>query len=138
MLKHDNLPTNGVKSSPKFDEAAKAQQEAYNRVKDKLPKNRWYPGTLRDIAGNKDVGKSDEYDTVLSAFQGCVHSSASALRGSIPITAEMAMVLASRIAGRVARLNVDHNQIELSDLHTRILELCRKDYLFLKNPSSDR
>ena len=89
VLNHDNLLTDGVKLSPDFAEAEKAQEDAYNRVKDRFPIGRkpngktrehWYPGQLKDIAGN-----TDEYDICLWALQGCVHSSALAMREGPPV-----------------------------------------------------
>jgi uncharacterized protein DUF5677 len=150
VLKYDNLVTRRVRSSPKFAEVKEAVEREYDRVKGQFPKKKyrgtnqapdaqgvrdhWYPGSLFDIA--QSLGKTDEYDTLLTAFHGCVHSSASALKPSwLPIpSAKHVIMWATSIAARTVRLNVDHDKIKLSDLHTRILDLLCRPYLALGPP----
>jgi len=148
VLKYDNRLTRRVRSLETFANVNCAVEEAYERVKYRFAeemgkrkqdagdsqriRKQWYPGNLFEIA--KAVGKSDEYDTLLSAFHGCVHSSASALKSSwLPVpSAEQVIMWATSIAARTARMSVDHNKIELSQLYSRILELCSRPFLALE------
>ena len=148
VLKYDNRLTRRVRSSQTFAEVKDAVEKEYERVKGEFPKKKhqgiteaqdaqrvrehWYSGSLFDIAHS--LGKSDEYDILLTAFHGCVHSSASALKpGWLPIpSAKNVIMWATTIAARTVRLNVDHNAIKLCDSHTRILDLHSRPYLALE------
>lgn len=127
MLNAGNWIANRLKWSPKRREGEKENEQKYNEVKDRFlrkptgssTRNQWYPGDLRKIA---DVtGKSDEYDTLLATFNGCVHSSASALHNGPPVKANHVLTAASTIAAKVARLNVVHNTLTLSPDFQRLL-----------------
>lgn len=135
VLTYDNPLAEMLRSSPRRPEGEKRVHHEYDRVKAKYtsgklradgtvdPKARvrlnWYPGTLADVA--RSLGKSDEYDIFLAAFHGCVHSSALAVRNGPVVSREHIVDWASTIAARVARLNIEHNRIQLNELHTQIL-----------------
>lgn len=129
MLNANNWIANRLKNSPKRYEGESENERRYNEVKDRFrskptgssTRNQWYPGNLRKIA--EESGKADEYDTFLAAFNGCVHSSASALTTGPPTNAEHVLITASTIVAKVARLNVVQNELKLSSDYWRLLEV---------------
>ena len=140
VTSHDNPLAERLKSSPKRPEGEKRLLEDYNRVKDSYlverrqqdgtvkrgpaTRNTWYPGDLAAMA--RGLGKRAEYDVFVATFHGCVHSSAFSVHRGPPVSPEYVLHLASTIAARVARLNVDYNRINLGDFYGPILDaLCR-------------
>lgn len=133
FLSFDNWLSNRLKSSPNRKQGEKKVQDSYEKVKDrfltkkqKATRNHWYPGTLPDIA--RDLEKDDEYKLLLSSFNGCVHSSATALTSGPLVSSDHLLSWASTVVARVARLNVLHNNIELAKLHKDILNELNKPY----------
>ncbi len=142
VTEFDNSFTRKLKASPHRPSGEKRLQEEYDRVKsryftEKRLKNgkvkrgpglrpHWYRGSLANVA--KSLGKSDEYRILLSTFHGCVHSNPFAIRFGPPISRDVVLHWASRIALRVARLSVAHNDIQLSKLHAKMLDSSCKPY----------
>ena len=88
IRRHDTLFAKHLNDSPHREEGEKRLQEEYDDVKDRFlvrrrkdgivtfgprTRNTWFEGDLATLA-NK-AGLSEEYDTFLSHFSGCVHSS---------------------------------------------------------------
>ena len=143
VLSHDNQLADRLKSSAKRPEGEKRVLEEYNRVKDKYlvekrrsdgtvkrgprTRSKWYPGDLSTIAQSQ--GKRAEYDTFITQFNGCVHSSAFAVHAGPMVSPQYVLTLASKIAARVARLNAQHNRIDLGDFYGPIMDALCKDLL---------
>lgn len=118
LLKHDTDISRYLKASPlrcKGDARIKAE---YERVKPRYwddrrrrTRNKWYKGTLRDLA--KCAGIESEYDLLVSPFHPYVHSSAYGMRYGPPFEPQYVLVLASSIAGKGAKVNLEYHQIEL-------------------------
>ena len=142
VVKHDTPLSNHLKASPKRPEGEKRLQQEYDRVKARYfvekrrsdgtvklgpgTRNTWYARSLSEIA--RTVGKEVEYDTLLKNFHGCVHSSPMAVGRGPMVSAKHVLDWASTIVARVARLNIEHNRIELDDLYGRILDVLCKPY----------
>jgi hypothetical protein len=77
----------------------------------------------------ESLGKRAEYDSFVAVFNGCVHSSALAVQAGPMVSPEHVLTLASKIAARVARLNVQHNRIELGDFYRPIMDTLCRDFL---------
>ena len=140
LMSHDNEFSNKMKHSPKRPEGEKRVNREYDRVKLRYLKSkkgdvrdRWYPNNLRQIAGSQ--GKV-EYDTIVTALQGCVHSSAMTVQDGPPISPEYITAWASSIAARVAKLNVDYNKIKLNDQDSHILAQFSKPFAWLIDSQS--
>ena len=143
VLSHDTQLADRLKSSAKRPEGEKRVLEEYDRVKDRYlvekrksdgtvkrgPKTRstWYSGDLSAIA--QSLGKRAEYDTFVAVFNGCVHSSAFAVHAGPMVSPQHVLTLASKIAARVARLNAQHNRIDLGDFYGPIMDALCKDFL---------
>ena len=140
VLSHDTRLAQRLRSSAKRPEGERRVAEEYDRVKDRYlvetrqsdgtvkrgPRTRstWYAGNLATIA--QSLGKQAEYDTFVTDFNGCVHSSALAVYGGPVVSPDYVLLLASKIAARVARLNAQHNGIDLGNFYGPIMEaLCR-------------
>jgi len=140
VLSHDTQLAVRLKSSAKRPEGEKRVLEEYDRVKDKYlvekrqsdgtvkrgprTRNTWYSGDLSTIA--QSLGKQAEYDTFVTVFNGCVHSSAFAVHAGPMVSPQHVLTLASKLAGRVARLNAQHNRLNLGDLYGPIMDaLCK-------------
>jgi Family of unknown function (DUF5677) len=128
ILSANNFFANRLKASPKRQEGEQENKRRFEGVKSRFvtkkngsaTRNHWYPGTLAEIA------KSDEYDTLFTSFNGCVHSSASALASGPFVTAENVLIFASTTAAKVARLSVSYNKTVLKPLHQKLLDvLCQ-------------
>ena len=140
---HDNPFADKLKSSPERPEGQIRLRNEYDRVKEKYfvekrqpggtvkrgpaTRNKWYRPTLPDIACS--LGKQAEHDVFVATFHGCVHSSAFAVRRGPMVSPKHVLDWASTIAARVARLNVQCNQIDLGDLYGPILDALCKGYL---------
>ena len=92
IFRYNNELTRKMKQSPKRAEGEKKLESEYKLIKHRYPKgkttkaktkvrDKWYTGQLRDIVDERNI---EEYDCVLSVFQGCVHSSALAVRQGPP------------------------------------------------------
>jgi hypothetical protein len=143
VLSHDTQLADRLKSSAKRPEGEKRVLEEYDRVKDKYlvekrqsdgtvkrgpgTRSTWYSGDLSTIA--QSLGKRAEYDTFVAVFNGCVHSSAFAVHAGPIMSPEYVLTLASKIAARLVRLNVQHNRIDLGDFYGPILDALCKDFL---------
>lgn len=141
LIIYDNPLANKLKSSPARAKGEKDLIDKFNQVKDKYlckhhqsddssksstkTRNKWYKGTLPDIAAK--MSKQVEYDFFVATLHGCVHSSAYAVSKGPPTSPENVLYWASKIATQVAQLNVKHNKIELNALQQQILELLCKD-----------
>jgi hypothetical protein len=140
VLRHENQLANTLKSSPLRPDGEKRVQEAYDRVKDQFllvekkkcngngkhaarTRDKWYKGGLFQLA--EAAGKVAEYDTFVASFSGCVHSSAFAVRKGPVSPIEHVLVLSSKFAARVAKLNVEYNQLELGEDRLILEELCK-------------
>jgi hypothetical protein len=127
ILSLDNFFANRLKASPKREEGEKENKRRFDSVKARFitkrngTRNHWYPGTLAQIA------KTDEYEMLFAAFNGCVHSSASALALGPFVTAENVLLFASTIAAKVAQLSVDRNKTVLSPLSRKLLKMLCQD-----------
>jgi len=139
VLSFDNWLSDHMKASPLREQGEKRVQDSYVRVKGRFltttrkkgatkqrVRNHWFPKTLADIA--RELGKKDEYELLLSSFNGCVHSSAAALTSGPHVASEHLLGWASTIVARIARLNVQHNKIELTEPHKDILDKLSKPY----------
>lgn len=128
-LSANNWMAKRLQRSPKRSKGQPTNKQHYDRVKCRFQsnpgkdatRNQWYPGTLPAIA--EEAGKLDEYKTFLATFNGCVHSSASAVKSGPPICAEHVLIMASTIAAKVARLSVVHNTLTLNTDDQRLLEV---------------
>jgi hypothetical protein len=141
-MSHNNPWVDRLKESPNRPSGEPALIAAYEKVKGRFarPKrktdspdikdsdlrNQWYAGDLRQIA--RQLGKLDEYDILLAAFHGCVHSSANALRHGPPLKAENLMMWASTIAARVMQLNLSYHHVQLSDTNQAIMAIYNRPY----------
>ncbi|MFL6545082.1 MAG: DUF5677 domain-containing protein [Candidatus Udaeobacter sp.] len=130
ILAHSNWIAERLKLSPKREAGQNENKRQFERVKDRFPlgkkqkdktRSHWYPGNLTTVA--TDIGKTDEYDTMLALFNGSVHSSAFAVNLGPPISAEHVLNMASTIVAKTARLGVVHNAIKLGEIHQQILDL---------------
>jgi hypothetical protein len=125
VLRHDNPLTDVLETSAKRSEGEKRLQQEFDRVKARFTgtRNKWYQGDLPQLANA--AGKEDEYDTFVSSFSGCVHSSALAVRNGPMVPPKDALLLASTFAARVARIIVEYNQLDLGEERTILDELCK-------------
>ncbi len=145
VLRHNTQLANRLKSSAKRPEGEKRVKNEYDRVKDRyLVKKRkadgtvkrrpaarstWYSGDLSALA--ESLGKRAEYDTFIAVFNGCVHSSALAVHMGPIVSPQNILTLASNIAARVARLNVEHNHIDMGNFYHRFMDALCEDYLVI-------
>ncbi len=135
---YDDSFSKKMMESPKKPEGERNVQQQYDRVKGRYMEEKlkngiiqlrrireyWFPGRLRDVAIH--LGKEDEYDRFLFTLQGCVHSSAWAIKIGPPFTPQHALNWASKIALRVVKLNVEYNKINLSNEQMTTLNMfCR-------------
>jgi hypothetical protein len=96
ILSANNFFANRLKASPKRQEGEQENKRRFEAVKERFAtkknrnatRNHWYPSTLAEIAN------SDEYDTLFASFNGCVHSSASAVASGPFVTAENVLIFA--------------------------------------------
>jgi len=139
VLRHDNALTNVLKSSAKRPEGEKRLQQEFDRVKGTFlveqkqsdgtvkrgprTRDKWYKGDLPQLA--KDGGKEVEYDAFVASFSGCVHSSAFAVRNGPMFPEKHVLSLVSTFGARVAKMNVDYNQLEIGDNRLILEELCK-------------
>lgn len=142
VLRHDNPFADRLKSSPKRPEGEKRLVEQYDRVKGKYlvkarqtatpssaeprTRDKWYSGDLSAVS--RSLGKEVEYDAFVATFNGCVHSSAFAVQAGPMVSPEHVLTIASKIAARVARLNVLHNGIDLGEYYGPIMEALCADF----------
>jgi hypothetical protein len=73
----------------------------------------------------KAASKKAEYDTFMASFSGCVHSSVIAVKNGPMVPPEHVLFLASTFAARLARMNVDYNQLNIGDDRMILDELCK-------------
>jgi hypothetical protein len=145
---YDDSFTKKMMESPQREEGEKNVQQQFDLVKGRYFKEKkrqsgiiqkgpgtreyWFPGRLRDVAIHLE--KEDEYDRFLFTLQGCVHSSAWALRIGPPFAPQYALDWASKIALCVAKLNVEYNIISLSDLQkTTMNKFCKPIFSFFND-----
>ncbi len=129
MLSANNRIAKRLQQSSNRSKGEQTNEQHYDSVKSRFQskpgkvatRNHWYPGTLPAIA--RAAGKLDEYETFLATFNGCVHSSASALKYGPPVQAEHVLTMASTIAAEVARINVMHNKLTLIADYQKLLEV---------------
>ena len=127
ILGAKNWMAKRLQKSANRSEGEQANQDNYDRVKGRFQNkkgkvvNQWYAGNLYEIA--KEAGKQDEYKIFLAAFNGCVHSSASAVKRGPPVKSEHALMMASEIVAKIARLNVVYNNLALRPDYQKLLEL---------------
>lgn len=141
-MEHDNHLVNRLKNSPNRKVGEPRMQEAYESIKGRFVKRKrkddnaeirdsevrqqWYPGNLREIA--QHLGKSDEYDILLAAFHGCVHTSAHAMRLGPPLKAANLMMWATTVAARVVQLNLNYHRVALNELNLKIMGSLNRPY----------
>jgi hypothetical protein len=130
VVGHDNPLADRLRASPRKAEGEPRLQEEYDRVKGQFPKRRqngtrdkWYEGDLRQLA--QDAGKEAEYDTFVTQFSGCVHSSAFAVGRGPMVSPKYVVYLATTVAAQVAKLNVAYNKLELGEEESILDELCK-------------
>lgn len=142
IMKHDNSLSAHLKASPKRTVGEKNVRSEYDRVKSRYfverkradgtvkvgpaTRNTWHENNLAAIA--QMLGKEDEYDSLLRNFHGCVHSSPFAVGNGPMFAGEHVVDWASTIAARVAKLNVDHHSLVISEIHSAILSVLCKPY----------
>ncbi|WP_286764269.1 DUF5677 domain-containing protein [Rhodopirellula sp. UBA1907] len=142
VMKHENSLSEHLKASPKRTAGEARINTEYDRVKSRYfirkkradgtikvgpaTRNTWHENNLAEIA--RLLGKEDEYDTLLRNFHGCVHSSPFAVRSGPMLAGEHVVDWASTIAARVAKLNVDHHNLRISEIYTSILSVLCKPY----------
>ena len=145
VLSHDNQLANRLKSSAKRPEGEKKVLKEYDRVKHRYPLGKrgrggtvkrdprirptWYAGDLLTIA--RSLGKEAEYDTFVTVFNGCVHSSALAVRRGPVVSPQHVLTLGSKLAARVARLNAQHNRIDLGNFYGPIMDALCKEFFWV-------
>ena len=142
VMKHDTPLSNHLRTSPRRPVGEKRMQQEYDRVKARYflerkladgtvklgpgTRNTWYAGKLSELA--QTVEKEDEYDSLLKAFHGCVHSSPFAVGRGPMVSPKHVLDWASTIPARVAKLNVEYHKIQLDDLYGSILDALCKPY----------
>ncbi|QDV40634.1 hypothetical protein Enr13x_04410 [Stieleria neptunia] len=142
IMRHETSLTQHLQSSPNRDEGEKRLNNEYDRVKARFlnerrkkdgtikhgpgTRNTWYRGTLAEVADR--VGNSDEYDSVLRHFHGCVHSSPMAVQCGPLVSSDHLLHWASTIVGRIANFCVKHNHIVLDNVDQQILDVLSKPY----------
>lgn len=138
-LRHDNPYANLLQSSPYRPEGEVRVQQEFDRVKGtylveqkqsdgtvKLgtrTRDKWYKGDLFQLAAA--ASKEAEYDTFVTSFSGCVHSSAFAVRNGPMVPEDHVLFLASTFAARVAKMNVEYNQLDLGNEQMILDALCK-------------
>jgi len=125
IRRHDNPLTDVLESSAMRADGEKRLQQEFDRVKDQFTgtRNKWYKGDLSQLS--KAAGKEAEYDTFVNSFSGCVHSSAFAVKNGPMVPLNDVLFLASTLATRVARINVEYNQLDLGEERMILDELCK-------------
>jgi hypothetical protein len=123
--RHDNPLTDVLESSAKRPDGEKRLQQEFDRVKAQFAgtRNKWYKGDLSQLA--KAAGKEAEYDTFVTSFSGCVHSSAFAVNYGPMVPEDQVLFLASTFAARVSKINVEYNQLNLGEERMILEELCK-------------
>lgn len=121
VIGHDNRLSRQLLASPHKEDGQRRLQEEFDRVKgpfliegkgDKT-RDKWYKGTLQQLAA--DAGKLDEYDTFATPFSCCVHSGSFAVRGGPLFPMKHMTMLASQLAARIVKMNVEYNKIDLGE-----------------------
>jgi len=139
ILSHNNEFSKQLQSSSYRDDGDKRRTEEFDRVKDSFlievrrddgtlkrgpgTRNKWYKSNLSALA--TAAGKADEYDTFVTSFSGCVHSSAYAVQQGPLVPPEHVLSLASAFVARVALMNVEYNQIDLGEHQIVLDEYCK-------------
>ena len=139
VLRHDNPISSALRVSPMKSEGGKRLQQEFDRVKDRFlinggngkgggqrerrTRDKWYKENLRELA--VAAGKEAEYDIFMTSFSGCVHSSAFAVEKGPMIPQEFVLSPASAFAARVAKMNVEYNQLELGGDRTVLDAFCK-------------
>ncbi len=127
ILSANNWIAKQLQQSSMRSEGKQTNKQNYDSVKSRFQskkgnvRNQWYAGNLQGIA--EIAGKLDEYKIFLAAFNGCVHSSASAVRHGPLVQSKHALVMTSGIVAKIARLNVVHNKLALSPDYQKLLEV---------------
>jgi hypothetical protein len=138
VLCHDNPLTDVLKSSAKRTEGEQRLRHEFDRVKDAFlvdqrkcdgdlkrgprTRDKWYKGDLSKLA--TAAGREAEYDTFVAQFSGCVHSSALAVKYGPMVPPKDVLLLASTITARVARMNLEYNQLDIGDERMIVDEFC--------------
>ena len=128
VLSHDNSLSDRLRASPKRTPEAEARlQREYGRVKPNYSNNYWYSRYGRDLRIlAQAVGKVDEYDSFVSTYQGCVHSGSMAIEQGPLLNSQIALMKASMIVARVAKINAAYNRFPLNEVETEnIDEICK-------------
>lgn len=143
ILRHDNALTKRLRVSPIKAKGEKRLQEEFDRVKDQYlvekrqsdgsvrrgprTRNKWYEGTLHQLA--EAAGKLQEYDTFVTPFSGCVHSSAFAVGTGPQVAASNVLVLASTVAARVLIMNIRYNELEIDKAERELVQIFATSWL---------
>lgn len=107
MIKFDKNSTRfavAISASEKRDSGEEEIRNNYQRVygmfqgKNGKVRNRWYPGSLRDVA--IDVGYEEEYDLLQSMLSSIVHSTPFAIMGDSFIKGPVASLMAAHFTMR--------------------------------------
>jgi hypothetical protein len=142
-LRHTNRLSRGLKAGPHRPEGELRLQREYDRVKARYyKKERWKDGTTKLGPGVRDkwyegnlpklaetAGKQAEYDTFITQFSGCVHSSAYSVEVGPLLNGEHISLLASGFTARVVRMNIQHNGLALSAEDLEIIDEMTKSLL---------
>ena len=70
----------------------------------------------------KAAGKLAEYDTFVTPFSGCVHSSAFTVKTGPQVAASNILLLASTVAARVLLMNIRYNKLEIDEADREIVQ----------------
>ena len=123
LLKHDTMISRTLKDSPLRPEGEQRVKEQYDRVKDRYPGNwpsKWYQGNLWKLA--KDIGMEADYDLFVSPYNGCVHSSADAVRLGPPMSPEHICTMISIIASRMVQVALQYMGKRLEPSYQAIID----------------
>lgn len=118
IMQHNSDLANSLRQSPHRQAGELRLKQDYDAVAAKYmtkggkPRDRWYPGNLRDLA--KLANREDEYDYFAGIFSGSVHSSYHAASKGPPIGVEYVDFVAVRYCMSLIIVLRSRNLIVLS------------------------
>jgi Family of unknown function (DUF5677) len=139
-LRHHNGLSRRLGQSKLREEGEKPIREAYDRVKSQFIKGqpptdgsepelrtKWYKENLGQLATT--LGRKDEYDTFVSPYSGCVHSSSYPLTSGPSGTHDVFAMFATTLVARVLDMLIVHTGISISEIERENLNALKDDLL---------
>ena len=127
FLKHPTVLSAALLNSARRPDGERYVTDQYERVNScywnetwQKPRNKWYEGSLWNLA--QAVGAEADYDYFVSAFNGCVHSSAFAVKTGASLNAKHVMMVVSVIACSTAKLALKHIGAELASRDQGVID----------------